>query len=442
MPGRIKEDPYSELRKQAERAVSGEEPPPSDLSPLDMQKLILELRVHQAELEIQNEELMRLQADVEESRSRYADLYDFAPVGYFTFDRVGLILDVNLTGAALIGIERRFLIRKPFVAFLDSEYSDAFRVHRNQVLKSGVKEICDLKIQPKRRDPLFVRMESIVASKFGDGKGKRIRSVLSDIDELVKTREALVQARGLLERRVKERTAELEEANREMEAFTYSVSHDLRSPIRAIEGFARMIEKESGGDLEKDLLRKFKVIRDNALKMGRLIDSLLDLSRLGRKELRFEPIDMNQAVSDVLKEIRGTITSDRLKIDVQPLPEIYGDRTLVRQVLYNLLSNAVKFTHKRKEPRIQIGGERDRHSITYYVRDNGTGFNMAYYDKLFGVFQRLHGAEYEGTGIGLAIVRRIVERHGGKVWAEAAENKGATFYFSLPLPRAEKQAIK
>ncbi|HSC07054.1 MAG TPA: CHASE3 domain-containing protein [Steroidobacteraceae bacterium] len=225
---------------------------------------------------------------------------------------------------------------------------------------------------------------------------------------------------------------QLEAANKELESFSYSVSHDLRSPLRAIDGFARILTEEHGSKLDDEGRRLLGVVRDNSQKMGRLIDDLLAFSRLGRKPLANTLINMKRLVEEVIEELQA---SDRKspELVVGKLPPAQGDAVLVRQVWANLLANAMKFSGKREQPLIEVSGKENGAEIVYCVKDNGAGFDMQYYDKLFGVFQRLHGAtEFAGTGVGLAIVQRVVARHGGRVWAEGKVNEGAAFYFSMP----------
>jgi signal transduction histidine kinase len=239
-------------------------------------------------------------------------------------------------------------------------------------------------------------------------------------------------ARSELERRVRERTAELERANRELEGFSYSVSHDLRAPVRAIEGFARILEEEAGEKLDGQARKYLKMVRDNGRRMGVLIESLLEFSRLGRRALNLADTDMGSLARDVVEELSGGLSS-MPEFVLGAMPRARGDRALVRQVWTNLISNAIKFTGKAPAPRVEAGGSAKDGENVYYVKDNGAGFDMRYYDKMFGVFQRLHGEhEFAGTGVGLALVQRIVERHGGRVWAEGKVGEGATFWFSLP----------
>jgi light-regulated signal transduction histidine kinase (bacteriophytochrome) len=238
-----------------------------------------------------------------------------------------------------------------------------------------------------------------------------------------------------LEQRVQDRTARLEEANRELEAFSYSVSHDLRAPLRHVDGFAMMLREHAASTLDDKGRRYLDTISDAAKRMGRLIDDLLAFSRIGRTELSRSTFELSELVAEVRQRLHSDLTSRKVVWVVRALPSVTGDRAMLGLVIENLLSNAVKYTRQRLEARIEIGtqpGEAGR--VTVFVRDNGAGFDMHYADKLFGVFQRLHTAhEFEGTGVGLANVHRIVQRHGGRVWAEAAVDQGATFYFTLPI---------
>jgi light-regulated signal transduction histidine kinase (bacteriophytochrome) len=233
-----------------------------------------------------------------------------------------------------------------------------------------------------------------------------------------------------LEQRVRERTAELEAANAELEAFCYSVSHDLRAPLRAVDGYARMLQEDYAGRLDAEAERLLGVVRGNARRMGQLIDDLLAFSRLGRQQPVAQSVDMTRMAADVVDEVRG----DRaVAVELAALPPAKADPALLRQVWTNLIGNAVKYSAKKSDPRVVISGHVNGQENVYSVADNGAGFDMRYADKLFGVFQRLHRTdEFEGTGVGLAIVQRVVTRHGGRVWAQGKPGEGACFYFTLP----------
>lgn len=243
-----------------------------------------------------------------------------------------------------------------------------------------------------------------------------------------------------LEKRVAERTSQLQGVNQELEAFSYSVSHDLRAPLRHVDGFVDMLRQHAAASLDDKGRRYLDIISDSARQMGTLIDDLLDFSRVGRSELKCFPVDMNQLAREALRALESELVSREIEWTIETLPAVRADRAMLKLVWINLLSNAVKYTRPRARTEIHIGSRPvDGSSVEFFVRDNGVGFDMRYADKLFGVFQRLHRAdEFEGTGIGLANVRRIVTRHGGSVRAEAVLNEGATFGFSLPIIEREK----
>jgi len=235
-----------------------------------------------------------------------------------------------------------------------------------------------------------------------------------------------------LERRVAERTAELQAINKELEAFTYSVSHDLRAPLRRIDGFSGMLAEKYGPQLDQDGAHYLTRIREGTLVMGRLIDDLLNLARLGRKELTPRPTDLGVVVTRIIDGLGRESEGRTIHWKRDPLPIVQCDPALMEVVLTNLLSNAVKYTRPREEARIEIGVQQNGGAPTFFVKDNGVGFNMKYAEKLFGAFQRLHRAdEFEGTGVGLATVQRIIHKHNGRIWVDAELNKGATFYFSI-----------
>src|SRR5262245_3204474 len=232
---------------------------------------------------------------------------------------------------------------------------------------------------------------------------------------------------------VERRTQQLETVNRDLEAFSYSVSHDLRVPLRAIDGFSLILLHEHAAELDAETQRLLGVIRKSTQQMGQLIDDLLAFSRLGRRVPEKAEVDMAALARAVTDELLALEKPRQVEVVIGALEPAHGDRTLVRQVLVNLVSNALKFTRRRERAAVEIGCRRDGEATVYFVHDNGEGFDMNYADKLFQVFQRLHGGdEFEGTGVGLAIVKRIVERHGGRVWGEGRVNAGATFSFTLP----------
>lgn len=236
-----------------------------------------------------------------------------------------------------------------------------------------------------------------------------------------------------LEQKVLQRTVQLERVNKELDAFSYSVSHDLRTPLRAVMGYATMLKEDYEAGLDDEARRIIKNIIANARMMGQLIDDLLAFSRLGKKELVRTNVDMRQLTIAIKDELLSREAPCKYALLIGDMPSARADEMMIKQVLLNLLSNAIKYSSKKEKPVIEAGAEKRDHELVYYIKDNGAGFSMTYAGKLFGVFQRLHSQEeFEGTGVGLALVKRIIEKHGGRVWAEGRENEGAVFYFTLP----------
>jgi len=269
------------------------------------------------------------------------------------------------------------------------------------------------------------------------------RELLATVGALLRMKKAEDEARQAtceirklnleLEDRVAHRTADVVARTKEMETFSYSVSHDLRAPLRAIDGFSALLEGALAGRLDEEERHLLSVIRTNTKRMGRLIDDLLAFSRTARGDLKPSRVESEPLVREVLADVLGPGGGPGVEVRVGPLPDAFADRALLRQVWMNLLSNAVKFSATRQAPLVEVRGREEGGVTLFEVEDNGVGFDMKYVEKLFGVFQRLHGKEFEGTGIGLALVQRIVARHGGSVWASSGPQGGATFSFALPL---------
>ena len=358
-----------------------------------------------------------------------SDLYDRAPCGYHSLDEDGRVVRINETELGWLGRRREEVLGRPFLDFLTPAGREAFRTHFPRFREAG--RVDGLELEMVRADgSTLVGLLSATAVRGEDGRFLRSRSVVVDICERRRAERALQAARD-----------RAEAANRELEAFSYSVSHDLRAPLRAIDGFSQALLEDCAAGLSPAGHAHLHRVRAAAQRMAALIDDLLELSRISRAELRLSPVDLSTLAREVAGTLRESHPDRRVAVEVADGVAGRGDPRLLRVLLDNLLGNAWKFTRDRPEARIEFGAARENGTTAFFVRDNGAGFDMAYAGKLFGAFQRLHSArEFEGTGIGLATVARIVRRHGGRVWAEGAVGEGATFRFTLGEGAAGKEA--
>jgi PAS domain S-box-containing protein len=253
--------------------------------------------------------------------------------------------------------------------------------------------------------------------------------IIRDITERKQAEESIKN----LNKELEQRLIDLTSANKELEAFSYSVSHDLRAPIRHIAGFVDLLMQNTAQTLDERSVRYLNIISDSTKHMGHLIDDILSFSRMGRAEMKKSPVNLDQIVKEAMKELQTEMKGRDIAWNINSLPEVHGGSAMLKLVWVNLIGNALKFTRTQPQARIEIGWNDNKDELIFYIKDNGVGFDMAYVDKLFNLFQRLHRKEgFEGTGVGLANIRRIIQRHGGKTWAEGKVNEGATFYFSLP----------
>lgn len=352
---------------------------------------------------------------LKEATSTIRDIYDYAPCGYHSLRADGLIIEMNKTWLTWLQYSRDEVVNKMrFSDLMSQESLDAFHENFERFKKEGV--VNDLQFEIVRKDKsVFYILLNAVAVYDANGNFSQSRSTVIDYTAQL---EALHK---------------IESLNKELESFSYSVSHDLRAPLRSIDGYTQILIEDYAPKLDDEGNRLLNVVVNNARRMGKLIDDLLDFSRVGRKEITKTTVSADNLVQSVISEIKSEVTDRKITFNVGELPSGEADSSLIRQVWYNLISNAVKYTRRKEHAIISITGEMTDHAVIYTIKDNGTGFDMQYAPKLFGVFQRLHRQQdFEGTGVGLAIVHRIVIRHGGKAWAEGKVNEGATFSFSLP----------
>jgi PAS domain S-box-containing protein len=356
----------------------------------------------------------------------------------YMLDQQGRVATWNSGAEAVEGFSSDEIIGKPVSTFFTSE--DVQKGIPERYLKEAetTGKATHEGWRVRKDGTRFWSHGTITALRDEDGHLCGFAKIAHDMTQSKRAEEEIRRFNVELEERVRRRTVQLEAANKELEAFSYSVSHDLRAPLRHIVGYVDILQSEAGDKLDDDARSHLQTISDAAHQMGNLIDALLDFSRMGRTEMRRQRVSLAQLVEDAQRALRPETQDRQIEWKIGPLPEIEGDPVMLQQVVVNLVSNALKYTRPRKKAQIEIGSMHSDNKTIFFIRDNGVGFDMSYADKLFGVFQRLHPArEFEGTGIGLANVRRIVHRHGGRVWAESAVDRGATFYFSIPTGAKE-----
>jgi PAS domain S-box-containing protein len=373
--------------------------------------------------------------------ARLAAIVESSDDAIIAKDLAGIITDWNAGAETIFGYSAREMIGQSILRLipLDRRQEEAVILEK---LRQG-QSVPHFDTIRQHKTGAFIDV-SVTVSAIKDATGNVVGAskIARDISTRKRADEAIRQLNAELEERVTQRTKDLAAANKELEAFSFSVSHDLRAPLRSIIGFSQIASDDYGAALPESGRRCLTTIRESAMQMNTLIDDLLTFARFTATPLQSREIDVNLLVGNVIAQLSGTLEKRQIDWHIGDLPDCPGDPALLRQVWMNLLSNALKYTRKKDSARIEVRGEAQSGQVTYFVRDNGTGFDMRYAHKLFGVFQRLHRSEdYEGNGIGLALAQRIVRRHGGCLWAEAVPGQGATFYVSLPRTRRHEDHL-
>ncbi|MBN2349047.1 MAG: PAS domain S-box protein [Bacteroidales bacterium] len=360
---------------------------------------------------------------IQKSEEKYRQIVETANEGIWVIDEHSNTSFVNQKMAEILGYTVNEMLNKSLYDFMDKQEIDTAEINVEK-RKHGVSEEHEFKFNRKDGQPVWVLINTVPLTSNRDAYTGAL-AMVTDITSRKKTEEELAEYRNHLELLVQQKTKDLE-------AFTYSVSHDLKAPLRAISGFSDILLEDYIGKMDNEAVRLLKIIISNADKMRLLIDDLLEFSRLGKKEIHAANIPTNKLIDEIKSEFEQELQNRNVQWDIEKLPEIIGDHSMVKQIFVNLISNAIKFTRKRKNTLIKIGCEKEGENNVFFVSDNGVGFDMNYVDKIFQVFHRLHSLdEFEGSGVGLAIVHRIILKHGGKIWAEGEINKGATIKFII-----------
>lgn len=395
---------------------------PEELSKEQLIKDLIEMRRRVIELEKVARDRAEYEKELSSTKAMFEGLFEFAPDAIVVVNRAGRIVQVNKQTERLFGYTREELLKEDHDLLIPDRFKAKHFVDRaGYASEPRIRQMgTGLELYGRKKDgdefPVDISLGPL--QTMGEFV---VLAVVRDFTERKKSLENLKRA-----------LADLQHANDNLESFTYSISHDLRTPLRFIRGYADMILGEHGDMLNEEARRKFKIIQDSVDRMDQLVLGTLALSRAGRQEINRADLDMKAIAQVVTHELLQTADQKTPEIIIHDLPHAWGDQVLIRQVFANLLSNAFKFTREREHPKIEVSGHSNS-EIIYSIKDNGAGFDMSHADRLFDLFQRLHGEDqFEGIGAGLSIVKRIIERHGGRVWAEGKVNEGATFYFALP----------
>lgn len=404
------------LRQRAE-ALAGERAraipeDPEALSPQVARRALHELRVHQIELEMQNEELRRTQEELEGSRARYFDLYDLAPVAYFTLSDQGLILTANLTAAKLFGVARGDLVKQPFSSFVLRADQDIYYLNRKALWETGDSQVWEMRVLMKDAAPFWVRVEATAAQ---DADGASVcRAVVSDTTESKRAERAL------------------KTTNAELQEFAYAVTHDLQEPLRMVVTFNQLLAREQQGKLGKDADQYISYSIEGALRIETLLKGLVKYLEVTEPSTdHLLPVDCNRVLLEVLVSLQAAIQQSGAKVTSDRLPTVIANEFILTQLFQNLVGNSIKYRGEAT-PAIHISAAKTADGWLFSVKDNGIGIDPAHAKRVFGMFKRLHGKEIPGAGIGLALCKKLVERLGGRIWVESEGGQGAVFKFTIP----------
>jgi chemotaxis family two-component system sensor kinase Cph1 len=410
-------DSAKTLRQRAE-AVAGESAGENTeaLLPEQARRTLHELRVHQIELEMQNQELRRTQEALESSRERYFNLYDLAPVGYLTLSDQGLILEANLKAAELLGVTRGVLVKQPLSRFVVREDQDIYYLYRKKLFDAGTNQIWELRMLKKDGAPFWVRVEASTEWDMSQqyDSASVWHAVLSDISESKRAEQAM------------------KATNDELQEFSYALTHDLREPLRMVVNFTQLLAEEHKGKLGEEADQYVAYAVEGALRIQALLkDMLIYWTVTDQDESLHAVLDCNDVLSRALVNLGAAIQQSHAKVTSDRLPTVAAKEVVVMQLFQNLIGNSIKYRSERA-PKIHVSAAKTAEGWQFSVKDNGIGIDPAHAGRVFGMFKRLHGREIPGTGIGLALCKKLVERHGGRIWVESEAGGGATFKFTIP----------
>jgi PAS domain S-box-containing protein len=408
---------FNKLRKEAKKRLKDKK----YLRPkIDIERLMEELSTYHIELEMQNEQLRETQAELEKLNRKYTDLFDFAPVGYFVVNKKGIIEEVNLTGCSMLGVEKRSPIKNPFSSYVDENDYKILYAFYQRIYAGDERAECELKL--KKKDNAFINAQ-IIGEPVKDEGGNIVqsRTAVLDITQRINT-----------EHKLAELAKEVKRSNIDLQQFANVVSHDVREPLRAITGFMELLQHKYKDKLDAQANEYIEFAINGSRSIKNMILGTIQYSQIQSHKSVLSAVDANKAMKEVLDNLQAIIAETSAIITMDKLPTIKADASQFSQLFQNLIQNALKF-RSDQIPKIHIGCRKQESSWLFSVSDNGIGIDPKYNESIFTIFHRLHSKDqYEGSGVGLAVCKRIVERHAGRIWVESEIGKGSTFYFTIP----------